>query len=205
MSVLTDINSERYYCACFTFWESVENPQVCAEHMQKWYNRMQRCWWVGWFTAATMDYGGWDIASFVDWPSNVSDLKRSDSRCSLKGFYYLLCVQLQKGEPSEADEDDSPDVLQPAQLYAPKSLVLVSRLDHAEVFRVRGTHTNQNSDFFFISKMFNLVIIISSSIVFMFFTKNNKLLYYLPDLDHKKQHIFCLCKKTNNKTLLYKK
>uniref|UniRef100_A0A8C1L6A2 SET binding factor 1 n=1 Tax=Cyprinus carpio TaxID=7962 RepID=A0A8C1L6A2_CYPCA len=69
VSVLTDINSERHYCACFTFWESVENPQVC------------------------------------------------------------------KGEPSEADEDESPDVLQPAQLYAPKSLVLVSRLDHTEVFR----------------------------------------------------------------------
>uniref|UniRef100_A0A672NK80 Myotubularin-related protein 5-like n=1 Tax=Sinocyclocheilus grahami TaxID=75366 RepID=A0A672NK80_SINGR len=66
VSVLTDINSERHYCACFTFWKSVENPQVCAEH---------------------------------------------------------------------ADEDDSPDVLQPAQLYAPKSLVLVSRLDHTEVFR----------------------------------------------------------------------
>ncbi|NP_001038623.1 myotubularin-related protein 5 [Danio rerio] len=69
VAVLTDINSERHYCACFTFWESVENPQ------------------------------------------------------------------LQKGEPSEADEDDSPDVLQPAQLYAPRSLVLVSRLDHTEVFR----------------------------------------------------------------------
>uniref|UniRef100_A0A671SLQ0 Myotubularin-related protein 5-like n=1 Tax=Sinocyclocheilus anshuiensis TaxID=1608454 RepID=A0A671SLQ0_9TELE len=69
VSVLTDINSERHYCACFTFWESVENPQVC------------------------------------------------------------------KGEASEADEDESPGVLQPAQLYAPKSLVLVSRLDHTEVFR----------------------------------------------------------------------
>uniref|UniRef100_A0A8C2HTB0 SET binding factor 1 n=1 Tax=Cyprinus carpio TaxID=7962 RepID=A0A8C2HTB0_CYPCA len=33
VSVLTDINSERHYCACFTFWESVENPQVCAEHV----------------------------------------------------------------------------------------------------------------------------------------------------------------------------
>uniref|UniRef100_A0A671SK46 Myotubularin-related protein 5-like n=1 Tax=Sinocyclocheilus anshuiensis TaxID=1608454 RepID=A0A671SK46_9TELE len=64
VSVLTDINSERHYCACFTFWESVENPQA-----------------------------------------------------------------------SEADEDESPGVLQPAQLYAPKSLVLVSRLDHTEVFR----------------------------------------------------------------------
>ncbi|KAA0720622.1 Myotubularin-related protein 5 SET-binding factor 1 [Triplophysa tibetana] len=67
VAVLTDINSERHYCACFTFWESVENPQ--------------------------------------------------------------------KGESSEADEDDGPDVLQPAQLYAPRSLVLVSRLDHTEVFR----------------------------------------------------------------------
>uniref|UniRef100_A0A8C2G7K1 SET binding factor 1 n=1 Tax=Cyprinus carpio TaxID=7962 RepID=A0A8C2G7K1_CYPCA len=28
VSVLTDINSERHYCACFTFWESVENPQL---------------------------------------------------------------------------------------------------------------------------------------------------------------------------------
>uniref|UniRef100_A0AAR2KMV8 SET binding factor 1 n=1 Tax=Pygocentrus nattereri TaxID=42514 RepID=A0AAR2KMV8_PYGNA len=69
VAVLTDINSERHYCACFTFWETVENPQ------------------------------------------------------------------LQKEEPSEADEDETPELLQPAQLYAPKSLVLVSRLDHTEVFR----------------------------------------------------------------------
>ncbi|KAM9468002.1 myotubularin-related protein 5 isoform 2-T2 [Clarias gariepinus] len=69
VAVLTDINSERHYCACFTFWETVDNPQ------------------------------------------------------------------LQNEEPSEADEDESPDLLQPAQLYAPKSLVLVSRLDHTEVFR----------------------------------------------------------------------
>ncbi|XP_058273083.1 myotubularin-related protein 5 isoform X2 [Hemibagrus wyckioides] len=69
VAVLTDINSERHYCACFTFWETVDNPQ------------------------------------------------------------------LQKEEPSEADEDESPDLMQPEQLYAPKSLVLVSRLDHTEVFR----------------------------------------------------------------------
>ncbi|XP_046729510.1 myotubularin-related protein 5 isoform X2 [Silurus meridionalis] len=68
VAVLTDINSERHYCACFTFWETVDNPQL-------------------------------------------------------------------KDEPSEADEDESPDLVQPAQLYAPKSLVLVSRLDHTEVFR----------------------------------------------------------------------
>ncbi|XP_062850803.1 myotubularin-related protein 5 isoform X2 [Trichomycterus rosablanca] len=67
VAVLTDINSERHYCACFTFWETVENPQ--------------------------------------------------------------------KKDPREADEDESPELVQPAQLYAPKSLVVVSRLDHTEVFR----------------------------------------------------------------------
>ncbi|XP_030630678.1 myotubularin-related protein 5 [Chanos chanos] len=67
VAVLTDINSERHYCACFTFWEAVENPQ--------------------------------------------------------------------KDEPSEVDEDETPEVVQPAHVYSPKSLVLVSRLDHTEVFR----------------------------------------------------------------------
>uniref|UniRef100_A0A8C4V1I3 SET binding factor 1 n=1 Tax=Falco tinnunculus TaxID=100819 RepID=A0A8C4V1I3_FALTI len=28
VAVLTDINSERHYCACFTFWEAVESAQV---------------------------------------------------------------------------------------------------------------------------------------------------------------------------------
>uniref|UniRef100_A0A8C9MEJ0 SET binding factor 1 n=1 Tax=Serinus canaria TaxID=9135 RepID=A0A8C9MEJ0_SERCA len=65
VAVLTDINSERHYCACFTFWEAVESPQ---------------------------------------------------------------------GEEEEEEEEAS-SLVQPAQLFAPKSLVLVSRLDHAEVFR----------------------------------------------------------------------
>lgn len=63
-----------------------------------------------------------------------------------EGVLFVVFVQLQKGEPSEADEDESPDVLQPAQLYAPKSLVLVSRLDHTEVFRVRETHKVAQND-----------------------------------------------------------
>ncbi|XP_068442226.1 myotubularin-related protein 5 isoform X2 [Clinocottus analis] len=70
VAVLTDINSERHYCACFTFWEGLDNPQ------------------------------------------------------------------LQKAEASEADEaDDELAVVQLAQVFAPKSLVLVSRLDYTEVFR----------------------------------------------------------------------
>ncbi|XP_069048292.1 myotubularin-related protein 5 isoform X2 [Lepisosteus oculatus] len=69
VAVLTDINSERHYCACFTFWEEVDNSQP------------------------------------------------------------------QKSLSSEADEDDDSGIMQPNQLFAPKSLVLVSRLDHTEVFR----------------------------------------------------------------------
>ncbi|NXW11111.1 MTMR5 protein, partial [Fregetta grallaria] len=35
----------------------------------------------------------------------------------------------------EEEEEEPSSPVQPAQLFAPKSLVLVSRLDHAEVFR----------------------------------------------------------------------
>ncbi|XP_051912045.1 myotubularin-related protein 5 isoform X5 [Hippocampus zosterae] len=70
VAVLTDINSERHYCACFTFWEGQDNPQ------------------------------------------------------------------LQKTRTSDVDEvDEDPTVIQPAQVFAPKSLVLVSRLDYTDVFR----------------------------------------------------------------------
>ncbi|XP_057710324.1 myotubularin-related protein 5 isoform X2 [Corythoichthys intestinalis] len=70
VAVLTDINSERHYCACFTFWECQENPQ------------------------------------------------------------------LQKARAGEVDEvDEEPTIIRPAQVFAPKSLVLVSRLDYTDVFR----------------------------------------------------------------------
>uniref|UniRef100_A0A8C9L4V0 SET binding factor 1 n=1 Tax=Serinus canaria TaxID=9135 RepID=A0A8C9L4V0_SERCA len=77
VAVLTDINSERHYCACFTFWEAVESPQVPGTQG---HTRTHRD------TQGHGDGGG--------------------------------------GADGE-----------PAQLFAPKSLVLVSRLDHAEVFR----------------------------------------------------------------------
>ncbi|XP_075713709.1 myotubularin-related protein 5 isoform X3 [Rhinoderma darwinii] len=66
IAVLTDINSERHYCCCFTFWEE------CAQ--------------------------------------NVIDQRDGEA------------------------EEDAP-LPSAAQLYAPKTLVLVSRLDHPEVFR----------------------------------------------------------------------
>ncbi|XP_073508693.1 myotubularin-related protein 5 isoform X8 [Phyllobates terribilis] len=66
IAVLTDINSERHYCSCFTFWEE------CAQ--------------------------------------NLIDQRDGDA------------------------EEDAP-LPSATQLYAPKTLVLVSRLDHPEVFR----------------------------------------------------------------------
>ncbi|XP_061816685.1 myotubularin-related protein 5 isoform X2 [Nerophis lumbriciformis] len=70
VAVLTDINSERHYCACFTFWEGLDNQQ------------------------------------------------------------------LQKAQAGEVDEvDEEPNIIQPSQVFAPKSLVLVSRLDYTDVFR----------------------------------------------------------------------
>ncbi|XP_059043369.1 myotubularin-related protein 5 isoform X3 [Mustela lutreola] len=73
VAVLTDINSERHYCACLTFWEPAEPTQeaVCTEDV---------------------DEAG--------------------------------PAQLSPATPGP-----------PGQLFAPKTLVLVSRLDHAEVFR----------------------------------------------------------------------
>ncbi|CAK6444054.1 unnamed protein product [Pipistrellus nathusii] len=80
VAVLTDINSERHYCACLTFWEPAEPTQeaVCSE----------------------------DAA----------------------------------GREEETDEGGSGRLSPgtsgpPGQLFAPKTLVLVSRLDHVEVFR----------------------------------------------------------------------
>jgi len=35
VAVLTDINSERHYCACFTFWEAVESVQVLRGRLGK--------------------------------------------------------------------------------------------------------------------------------------------------------------------------
>ncbi|XP_036375739.1 myotubularin-related protein 5-like isoform X2 [Megalops cyprinoides] len=69
MAVLTNINSERHYCPCFTFWEELDSTQP------------------------------------------------------------------QKSLSSEADEDDESGIIESPQLFAPKSLVLVSRLDHTDVFR----------------------------------------------------------------------
>ncbi|XP_045411285.1 myotubularin-related protein 5 isoform X3 [Lemur catta] len=89
VAVLTDINSERHYCACLTFWEPVEPTQRAGR----------------------------------------TGLCLQEAACSEDAT-----------EREEAAEGGrvglSPTAPTPAgQLFAPKTLVLVSRLDHAEVFR----------------------------------------------------------------------
>ncbi|EFB15101.1 hypothetical protein PANDA_005515, partial [Ailuropoda melanoleuca] len=80
VAVLTDINSERHYCACLTFWEPAEPTQevVCTE--------------------------------------DAAEREEEADECGP--------TQLSPATPGP-----------PGQLFAPKTLVLVSRLDHAEVFR----------------------------------------------------------------------
>nr|XP_020036807.1 myotubularin-related protein 5 isoform X1 [Castor canadensis]XP_020036816.1 myotubularin-related protein 5 isoform X1 [Castor canadensis]XP_020036825.1 myotubularin-related protein 5 isoform X1 [Castor canadensis] len=80
VAVLTDINSERHYCACLTFWEPAEPTQevVCTE-----------------------------------------DATEREEEADDRGQ-----AQLSPTAPAQS-----------GQLFAPKTLVLVSRLDHTEVFR----------------------------------------------------------------------
>ncbi|NWU37914.1 MTMRD protein, partial [Hylia prasina] len=73
--VLTDIDSERHYCSCLTFYEAEINLQVRDVH-----------------------------------------------------------VSVFKGTKEIEGEEES-GLIQPAEVFAPKSLVLVSRLDYPEIFR----------------------------------------------------------------------
>ncbi|XP_016319916.1 myotubularin-related protein 13-like, partial [Sinocyclocheilus anshuiensis] len=74
--VLTDIDSERHFCSCLTFFEAEVNLQG----------------------SKTLEADG-DGAEDVD------------------------------------DEEEEDGLIQPAQIFAPKSLILVSRLDYPEIFR----------------------------------------------------------------------
>ncbi|XP_032609797.1 myotubularin-related protein 5 isoform X1 [Hylobates moloch] len=81
VAVLTDINSERHYCACLTFWEPAEPSQQET--------------------------------------TRAEDATEREEEGDEGGQTHL-----------------SPTAPAPsAQLFAPKTLVLVSRLDHTEVFR----------------------------------------------------------------------
>ncbi|NXY09484.1 MTMRD protein, partial [Pteruthius melanotis] len=75
--VLTDIDSERHYCSCLTFYEAEINLQV-------------------------------------------RDLQET---------------KMQKKGTKEIEGEEESGLIPPAEVFAPKSLVLVSRLDYPEIFR----------------------------------------------------------------------
>lgn len=114
VAVLTDINSERHYCACFTFWEAVESTQVQ--------------WEWGW--------GEGRGCSECLFGGRTRD--KGLGRVSVPELGLISVSPQPQSHPrnGEEEEEESASPVQPAQLFAPKSLVLVSRLDHAEVFRV---------------------------------------------------------------------
>ncbi|NWS04122.1 MTMRD protein, partial [Nesospiza acunhae] len=76
--VLTDIDSERHYCSCLTFYEAEINLQV-------------------------------------------RDLQQG--------------TEMQEEGTKEIEGEEESGLIQPAEVFAPKSLVLVSRLDYPEIFR----------------------------------------------------------------------
>lgn len=61
-------------------------------------------------------------------------------RTSLTDFSPIF-IQGTKTLQGDEDEDEEEDgLIQPAQVFAPKSLILVSRLDFPEIFRVKHKH-----------------------------------------------------------------
>lgn len=63
-----------------------------------------------------------------------------NSSTEIASFFFLM---FQGSKSIEADEDEEAEedgLIQPAQVFAPKSLILVSRLDYPEIFRVIKHH-----------------------------------------------------------------
>ncbi|KAM4630844.1 myotubularin-related protein 13 isoform 1-T1 [Polymixia lowei] len=87
--------------------------------------------------------GGWRLSRERKAPTFftvvLTDIDSDRHYCSCLTFYEAE-VNLQGSKTIEADGDDDEEeeedgLIQPAQVFAPKSLILVSRLDYPEIFR----------------------------------------------------------------------
>ncbi|XP_068197560.1 myotubularin-related protein 13 isoform X2 [Antennarius striatus] len=87
--------------------------------------------------------GGWRLSRDRKAPTFftvvLTDIDSDRHYCSCLTFYEAE-VNLQGSKSIEADGDEDEDaeedgLIQPAQVFAPKSLILVSRLDYPEIFR----------------------------------------------------------------------
>lgn len=79
------------------------------------------------------------IEAIINVQITSSHIKEAESSIFLNRLFFFFPphFQLQKAKANETDEaDEEPTVVPAVQVFAPKSLVLVSRLDHTEVFKV---------------------------------------------------------------------
>uniref|UniRef100_A0A673CTB2 SET binding factor 2 n=1 Tax=Sphaeramia orbicularis TaxID=375764 RepID=A0A673CTB2_9TELE len=80
--------------------------------------------------------GGWRLSRERKVPTFftvvLTDIDSDRHYCSCLTFYEAESIEADGDEDEEAEEDG---LIQPAQVFAPKSLILVSRLDYPEIFR----------------------------------------------------------------------
>uniref|UniRef100_A0AAQ5ZU54 SET binding factor 2 n=1 Tax=Amphiprion ocellaris TaxID=80972 RepID=A0AAQ5ZU54_AMPOC len=82
--------------------------------------------------------GGWRLSRERKAPTFftvvLTDIDSDRHYCSCLTFYEAE-VNLQADGDEEDEEEEEDGLIQPAQVFAPKSLILVSRLDYPEIFR----------------------------------------------------------------------
>uniref|UniRef100_A0A667ZWN0 SET binding factor 2 n=1 Tax=Myripristis murdjan TaxID=586833 RepID=A0A667ZWN0_9TELE len=82
--------------------------------------------------------GGWRLSRERKPPTFftvvLTDIDSDRHYCSCLTFYEAE-VNLQVSRPHTYEEGEEDGLIQPAQVFAPKSLILVSRLDYPEIFR----------------------------------------------------------------------
>uniref|UniRef100_A0A3Q1HNT5 SET binding factor 2 n=2 Tax=Anabas testudineus TaxID=64144 RepID=A0A3Q1HNT5_ANATE len=84
--------------------------------------------------------GGWRLSRERKVPTFftvvLTDIDSDRHFCSCLTFYEAeVNLQGSKSIEADGDEDEEDGLIQPAQVFAPKSLILVSRLDYPEIFR----------------------------------------------------------------------
>uniref|UniRef100_A0A8D2LIY0 SET binding factor 2 n=1 Tax=Varanus komodoensis TaxID=61221 RepID=A0A8D2LIY0_VARKO len=82
--------------------------------------------------------GGWHLSRERKQPTFfvvvLTDINSERHYCSCLTFYEAE-INLQVNTCSKTDGEEESGLIQPAEVFAPKSLVLVSRLDYPEIFR----------------------------------------------------------------------
>lgn len=63
-----------------------------------------------------------------------------NSSTEIASFFMLQGSKSIEADGDEDEEAEEDGLIQPAQVFAPKSLILVSRLDYPEIFRVIRLH-----------------------------------------------------------------